>query len=198
VEGKKNIDSPSATDSPPRRSPRLTRSPEDDPSPSDYVQNDQTDGPQRLPPCTTKSPEDDPKPSDSVENNQTFERREQAQAPPRTNPTLPGQPSALPFQAAAIPFTPPTIPFQAIAVQFQPPTILYGIPPAPPYPAAPNRHLNPSEVSAAQNSISQLQDNERLKGMLESFQAAARSIQWNAEQLDRMIASVLGSLPQPE
>ncbi|KAF4961642.1 hypothetical protein FGADI_5 [Fusarium gaditjirri] len=92
-----------------------------------------------------------------------------AWAPPNANPSQPYQPPAVPYQPPPVPFT---------------------------YPAAPNRYLNPSEVSGAQNSISQLRDIDQLKWMLEKYQAIAHSIIRNAEQLDRMIASVLGPLPQ--
>jgi len=112
----------------------------------------------------------------------TPNRTQAAWAPPNANLSQPYQPSAVPLQAPTMTFPPPTVPYQPPPVPFT-------------YSAALNRYLNPNEVSGAQYSISQHQNNDQLKHMLERYQAIARSIRWNAEQLDRMIASLSGPLP---
>ncbi|EMT70779.1 hypothetical protein FOC4_g10009248 [Fusarium odoratissimum] len=126
-------------------------------------------------PRTTKSLGDYPRRSDPQPYTAAW-------APPNANLSQPYQPSAVPLQAPTMTFPPPTVPYQPPPVPFT-------------YSAALNRYLNSNEVSGAQNSISQRQNNDQLKHMLERYQAIARSIRWNAEQLDRMIASLLGPLP---
>ncbi|KAI7771600.1 hypothetical protein ACKAV7_007292 [Fusarium commune] len=138
--------------------------------------------PRRPTPRTTKSLGDYPRRSDPQPNTAAW-------APPNANLSQPYQPSAVPLQAPTMTFPPPTKPYQPSRVPYQPPPVPFT------YPAAPNRYLNPNEVSGAQNSISQLQNNDQLKQMLERYQAIAHSNRWNAEQLDRMIASLLGPLP---